>query len=54
MDVSNKKPLNDVWIYDTVTKRWLEIKPPVKMQSTGKNKKKEFEPRMAHSAVQYN
>lgn len=52
---SNKMPLNDVWIYDTYLNRWHELKPPIKIQGslTGKKIKKDFEPRMAHSAVQY-
>lgn len=56
-DNCTKQPLNDVWIYDTVLRKWLEIKPQVKIQgssSSNKKLKKEFEPRMAHSAVQLN
>lgn len=49
----NKRPLNDVWVFDTLTNRWHEIKAPLRIQGplTGKKLKKEFEPRMAHSAV---
>ena len=55
-DNGNKRPLNDVWIYDTLTNQWLEIHPPFKIQGSllGKKIKKDFEPRMAHSAVQVN
>jgi hypothetical protein len=56
MDISNKKPLNDVWIYDTVLNKWTELEIPIYSQgsSSSKKQKKEFEPRMAHSAVQLN
>jgi hypothetical protein len=55
-DQFNNKFLNDVWVYDTVLLSWHEIKAPFKIQGplAGKKIKKEFEPRMAHSAVQYN
>jgi hypothetical protein len=45
--------LSDVWAYDTLMNRWHEIFPGFKIQGnlTGKKIKKEFEPRMAHSAV---
>eukprot|EP00347_Sterkiella_histriomuscorum_P007476 403348772 len=51
----NLKFLNDVWIYDTILFKWHEIKPHLKIQGplAGKKIKKVFEPRMAHSAVQY-
>jgi hypothetical protein len=50
---SNKKPLGDVWVYDTLLNKWHEIKPLQRIQGSlaGKKIKKEFEPRMAHSAV---
>jgi hypothetical protein len=50
---SAKRPLNDVWIYDTLLRKWHEIKPSLKIQGplSGKKIKKEFEARMAHSAV---
>ena len=48
-----KKPLNDVWVYDTLQRKWHEIKPRIKGQGPqgGKKAKREFEPRMAHSSV---
>jgi hypothetical protein len=51
-----KKKFNDVWVYDTLTSRWHEIQAPMKLQGplSGKKLKREFEPRMAHSAVQLN
>lgn len=54
-DDSPKQPLNDVWIYDTYLKKWHEIKPNLKIQGplSGKKIKRGFEPRMAHSAVQF-
>lgn len=50
---TTKRPLNDVWIYDTILKKWHEIKANLKIQGplSGKKIKKEFEARMAHSAV---
>ena len=50
---NNKRPLSDVWAYDTLMNRWYEIFPGFRIQGnlTGKKIKKEFEPRMAHSAV---
>lgn len=44
-----------MWIYDTILNKWLEIKPPMMIQGplSGKKIKKEFEPRMAHSAVAF-
>lgn len=53
---NNKRPLNDVWVYDTLTNQWCEIKPGFRIQGSllGKKIKKDFEPRMAHSAVALN
>ena len=55
-DLGNKRPLNDVWVYDTLMNKWHEIRAPFRIQGSllGKKLKKEFEPRMAHSAVQLN
>lgn len=52
----NKRPLNDVWAYDTLMKRWYEIKASYRIQGSllGKKVQKEFVARMAHSAVQLN
>ena len=51
-DNNNNKCLNDVWMYDLHLKKWVEIKPEVRVQAVFNNKKmrKIFEPRMAHSA----
>ena len=50
---NNKEPLGDVWIFDTFLSKWFEIKPQLLIQgsSAGKKIKKQFEPRLAHSAV---
>jgi hypothetical protein len=47
-----KRPLNDVWAYDTLTNKWFEIKAGFRTQKNGKKSEREFLPRMAHSAVQ--
>lgn len=43
-------------MFDTFTNQWHEIIAPFRIQGSllGKKIKKEFEPRMAHSAVQFN
>jgi hypothetical protein len=48
--------MNDVWAYDTLMNQWEQIHAPFKIQGSllGKKIKREFEPRMAHSAVQLN
>lgn len=53
LEDDDKKMFNDVWVYDTLTSRWHEIQAPMKIQGplSGKKLKREFEPRMAHSAV---
>ena len=50
---SQSKALGDVWVFDTHLRRWLEIKAPLFIQGSGAGKRirKQFEPRMAHSAV---
>lgn len=48
--------MNDVWVYDTLMNCWHEINAKFKIQGSlmGKKLKKDFEPRMAHSAVALN
>ena len=50
---SKSKALGDVWVFDTHLRRWMEIRPPLFIQGSGAGKRirKQFEPRMAHSAV---
>lgn len=50
---SKSQSLSDVWVFDSHLKRWLELKPPLFIQGSGAGKRirKQFEPRMAHSAV---
>ena len=52
-DESLSQALGDVWVFDTHLRRWMELSPPLFIQGSGAGKriKKEFEPRMAHSAV---
>ena len=48
-----KEPLSDTWIFDTVLCQWFEIRPQLRIQgsSAGKKIKKNFENRLAHTAV---
>jgi len=50
---TEKEPLSDVWIFDTLMRNWFELKPGFKIQGSGAGKKikKHFEPRLAHTAV---
>lgn len=50
---SPSKSLNDVWVFDTHLLKWLELTPSLYIQGSGAGKRirKQFEPRMAHSAV---
>ena len=36
---NNKKPLNDIWAYDTLMRRWHEIKASYKLQGSLLGKK---------------
>lgn len=48
-----KEPLSDVWVFDTHLAMWTELRPELKIQgnTAGKKIKKQFEPRLAHTAA---
>ena len=50
---TKSKSLSDVWVFDTHLTKWFELKPSLHIQGSGAGKRirKQFEPRMAHSAV---
>lgn len=52
-DSSQKEPLSDVWIFDTFHRTWTQLNPSLRIQGSmaGKKIKKQFEPRLAHTAV---
>lgn len=48
-----KEALADVWAFDTYYKRWVELRTlnfKVQGSNSGKKVKRQFEPRMAHTA----
>lgn len=50
---TKSKSLSDVWIFDSHLNRWFELNLPLYIQGSGAGKRirKQFESRMAHSAV---
>ena len=42
-----------MWVFDTFLSKWFEIRPKLLIQGSGAGKKikRQFEPRLAHSAV---
>jgi hypothetical protein len=48
-----KEALGDVWAFDSYYKRWVELKSlsfKIQGSNSGKKVKRQFEPRMAHTA----